>query len=294
MRKITSILAAAMIAMSMTAATGVSASAETLDTPVEEIDMKMKKFALIIISIVLSVILLNVPMKAVYLSDIPTMNEQSFQGIQVLEKNIRLKTHLDVKDDILVIPTGKRIIIDSGSLNIYSGVFVEQGGSIIIKKGNLHIFEQGKLFSEGTISVGSKGSLYMESNSILFCGIESVLKINGTSKLSEVSSSFCLGEYIGEEYSIATNLLAAVKYNYISFDSLKTTGYSYCFTDEAKKMLPDLEIDTDQDGRGGSIPTIIIFFFDNGQTVNCQVCNGYYAIEGIYFKNSTNITLYDG
>lgn len=40
MRKITSILAAAMIAISMTAATGVSASAETLDTPVEEIDIE--------------------------------------------------------------------------------------------------------------------------------------------------------------------------------------------------------------------------------------------------------------
>jgi len=45
MRKIPSILAAAMIAISMVTATGVSASAETLDTPVEEIDIEEFAYA---------------------------------------------------------------------------------------------------------------------------------------------------------------------------------------------------------------------------------------------------------
>ena len=45
MRKIPSILAATVIAVSMMAATGVSASAETLDTPVEEIDIEEFAYA---------------------------------------------------------------------------------------------------------------------------------------------------------------------------------------------------------------------------------------------------------
>lgn len=218
-------------------------------------------------------IALSVNAAAAKLSALP-LSDWDDCGYQSLEKNVTLKTDLVIdENEILVIPNGKRLkLTDEKTVTLNGKLYIENGGSLVIESGELLLVEEAAVFSNGKISVKSGGKVSVSENASLIVSPTGSLSLKGEMYRSLYADCVaCFGKYSGSGQGIKTEIISAVSFSRTDFYNSVYEDFKTYSADEAKKLFPDIGIDSSQENPSGGMLSAIRFFCGNGQTVELLI-----------------------
>lgn len=193
--------------------------------------------------------------------------------VSVLNKSVSISKKLVVsEDEFLVIPSGTTLALKNGA-DISGNVYLENGGKLTLSGGETKI--EGAVVSDGKITVKSKATLRL--NGDIYVSPQGALSIANegnvfVDNLDPDADFVCLGKTDSKLYDIAKNPLAAV----LTITDFDNRGYGAgVFTDNIADIIPDPDkYFTGIDVLDGATSIILSLFFDNGACVTAEKLGG--------------------
>lgn len=213
----------------------------------------------------------DIPAYADTLSDLNFIQEEGNDSY-VLKKSIFIKSDTVLTTDrnnVLVIPSGKRITVKNGAtLTLNGNLFVEKGGWIVVESGKLLIDHGARLLSYGRIKVGANGKLSVNSEASLIVSPTGILTSKGQiSAPLDSACVICLGKYSGREQGIKAEIIAAVSFVQTDMYNMLYGKYNSYSADEARELFPEKAKIDDCQSYVGNASMILRIFCSNGQTI---------------------------
>lgn len=188
----------------------------------------------------------------------------------VIQKNRTVKNTLNVlRGETLYIPGGVRLTLNSG-MKLEGAVYIENGGTLIVKGGTLDIC--GSLICDGTLAASSASKVSVGDTGRVYCSAESTVRFRTSSVfLEDTSTAVCLGKFSGYMKSrFCPKALTAVNMELDFQDSLISSAQvsvpeALATAEMGYYLLDEVPADSRDD--------LLTIFFDNGSAVTM----GYFA-----------------
>lgn len=209
------------------------------------------------------------------------IREQRIGGcdISVLTKTRSVKGTIEIaEDEYLVIPSGKRLILNGGAV-VDGDIYIESGGQLNIMDGEVLL--SGSVVCDGKLTVNARAEMTIGGS--LYIARDGTLKLGGDNVFCTSSASaVCLGTTNSTLKELGTVPIAAVISEIVPMSGRVQSNTTV--VEDLNELIPEKEnyYTADELPTGASTERVT-FLFDSGACVTAERCVGekYCSVGGV-------------